>query len=350
VVRAGSQRNATGWMICGAAAMVLSDLTTYSSLIFDPVIFALAVLTAGQRLDWSAARSRLTTLLAYAVTAVAILARVGGPKYSQGLAHTVLDRIDGTSTMASVVSQAWAWTGLIVVLAGVALVIGLICERGAAPKLLLATMLVAALIVPAEQARIHTLTSLDKHADLGAWFAAIAAGYAADRLIRTWRAPWSRALICVTGAAALYFPAVTGAAQSASLSQWPDAASFVTWLRPVADHSSGPMLIETPSIAEYYLSAGAQWKRWSSTFNITLPSGRDVEHSGKISYPGQPLTYRKFIERDYFSVIALDHGKASVLDQSIVRYIARNHDYRPEGIVPYGDRGYSVWVLTKAGR
>ena len=40
------------------------------------------------------------------------------------------------------------------------------------------------LLVPTEQARIHTYTSLSKHVDFGAWFAAIAAGYAADRAIR----------------------------------------------------------------------------------------------------------------------------------------------------------------------
>ena len=34
----------------------------------------------------------------------------------------------------------------------------------------------AGVLVPLEQARIHTLTSLNKHVDLGAWFAAVAAG------------------------------------------------------------------------------------------------------------------------------------------------------------------------------
>jgi uncharacterized membrane protein YjjB (DUF3815 family) len=45
----------------------------------------------------------------------------------------------------------------------------------------------AGVLVPLEQARIHTLTSLNKHVDLGAWFAAVAAGYAADLVIR-----WTR--------------------------------------------------------------------------------------------------------------------------------------------------------------
>ena len=42
---------------------------------------------------------------------------------------------------------------------------------------------IAAVLGPLEQASLHTTASLNKHVDLGAWFAAIAAGYAVDKLI-----------------------------------------------------------------------------------------------------------------------------------------------------------------------
>ena len=38
------------------------------------------------------------------------------------------------------------------------------------------------LLVPAEQIRVHTTTSLQKHVDYGAWFAVMAAGYAMSRV------------------------------------------------------------------------------------------------------------------------------------------------------------------------
>ena len=349
-VRAGQSRHATGWVLGAAAALALADITTYSSLIFDPVVFALAALSALERFGWPAARSRLTSLLAYLVTAFAILARLGGTWYFQGIAHTVLDRTSGTSSALAVLHQSWEWTGVIVVLAGLAAITGLVAERSRPMQLILVILLASALLVPAEQARIHTTTSLNKHADLGAWFAAIACGYAVSRLIAIGRPRLLQALACLAGAAALYFPAAAGVAQAAELSNWPNAAAFVTWLRPVADRRTGPMLVETPSISEYYVPAGIQWKRWSSTFNITLPDGHEVEHSGKIGYPGHPQTYRKYIAEGYFSIIALDHGSASALDHALIGYIAQNPHYKLAAVVPYGKHGYSVWLLTKAGK
>ncbi len=65
------------------------------------------------------------------------------------------------------------------------MIVGLLAERQRHQTALLAVLATAAFLALLEQARIHTLTSLDKHLDFGAWFAAMAAGYAADKLL-TW--------------------------------------------------------------------------------------------------------------------------------------------------------------------
>ena len=54
---------------------------------------------------------------------------------------------------------------------------------------------------------------------------------------------------------------------------WPNSSDFIAIFRGLAEHGTGRMLVEDPSIAEYYLPAGSQWQRWSSTRNIVLPSG-----------------------------------------------------------------------------
>ena len=81
------------------------------------------------------------------------------------------------------------------------------------PRAWLLTLLaVAALLVPAEQASLFTTASLNKHGAMGAWFAAIAAGYAVDRLIATSPAGTMR---MVTGGAcvvALALPLPSGPA------------------------------------------------------------------------------------------------------------------------------------------
>jgi 4-amino-4-deoxy-L-arabinose transferase-like glycosyltransferase len=347
VARASVSRQATGWMLAAAAALVLSNITAYSSMIFDPVLFALTALAPVKRFGLSVARTRLSSLLAYMVTLLTILAKIGGSWYVQGFDHTVLNRVAGTSTIAGVVRSSWSWIGFLLVLGCVGFVICLFAERYLAQKLIFLTLLIAGLLAPAEQARIHTLTSLDKHADVGAWFAAIAAGYGVSKLISYVRPHLLRTAAYATCALALCFPLYAGAAQASALTDWPDAAALVTRLGPVIASHPGAVLIETPSILEYYLSAGAQWKRWSSTYNITLPTGKVVEHSGKVGYPGHPQTYRKYIQEGYFSVIALNHGLANSLDRLLIEYIAANHNYRPEAVIPYGKSGYTVWVLTR---
>ena len=146
---------------------------------------------------------------------------------------------------------------------------------GARRRWLLAILTIAAILGPLEQARLHTTASLDKHVGLGAWFAAIAAGYAVDRFI----AAASLGQLCPgvhlrSLRVALVFPVALGASQSREFStDWANATGFIAVMRPLVDNSTGRLLVEDPSIAEYYLPAGSQWQRWSSTRNIVLPTG-----------------------------------------------------------------------------
>ncbi len=73
-------------------------------------------------------------------------------------------------------ADAWSWTAVVLVPAVVAAVVCAVRRRWP-QALLLAVLALSALLAPADQARIQTTTSLNKHVDFGAWFAAIAAGY-----------------------------------------------------------------------------------------------------------------------------------------------------------------------------
>ena len=103
---------------------------------------------------------------------------------------------------------------------------------------------------------------------------------------------------------ALVFPAGVAFSQSWSLfTNWANASSFIAIFRPLADHGAGPMLVEDPSIAEYYLPAGAQWQRWSSTRNIVLTGGTTGNPApaagltGRASPAPTPGTSRRAISR-----------------------------------------------------
>ena len=219
-------------------------------------------------------------------------------------------------------------------------VIGWLSQSGRARAWLLTLLAAAALLVPAEQASLHTTASLNKHGAMGAWFAAIAAGYAVDRLIATAPAGTMR---LVTGGAcvvALCFPVTLGASQSWMFAtSWPNSSAFIAIFRPLADHGTGRMLVEDPSIAEYYLASGSQWERWSSTRNIVSrsgsPTGGPSTKAGIVG-AGNAGTFAMYVQEGYFSIIALNFADTTALDESIAADIHRNRHYHAVQVVPYG--------------
>ena len=193
---------------------------------------------------------------------------------------------------------------------------------------------------PLEQAHLHTVAALDQHVGLGAWFAAIAAGYTVDRLTEASPPGRGRAVTCGACVIALTFPAALGITQSRSFSSsWPNATSFISIFTPLADHSTGPLLVEDPSVAEYYARAGARWQRWSSTRNITRPAGISTggpAASASVTSAGNAPVYASYIAEGYFSLVALNYTDTTGLDRQITADLRRNHHYHIIQVVPYG--------------
>jgi hypothetical protein len=340
VVRAGERQDATGWMIAAGTALALANATAYSSALFDLVVLLIAVVTAIPRPGIKLAAARAATLLAIVAVILTPALLLGGSRYLHGINVTTLQRASGTDSPLTVISHFWSWTGIILIAAFCGAVIGWVSQPGRPRAWLLTLLAAAALLVPAEQASLYTTASLNKHGAMGAWFAAIAAGYAVDRLIATSPAGTTRV---VTGGAcvlALCFPVTLGASQSRMFAtSWPDSSAFVAILRPLADNSTGRMLVEDPSIAEYYLASGSQWQRWSSTRNIVLPSGAPTggpSAKGGIVGAGNAGTFAMYIQEGYFSLIALNFADTTSLDESIVADIRRNRHYHAIQVVPYG--------------
>jgi hypothetical protein len=347
VVRAGDRADATAWMAGAGAALALANATAYASALLDPVVVLLALLTALPRLGGRAAAIRALTLLA--VTAVLVTAGVliGGSRYTTGILGTTLARVGGTDAPGTIAGDAAAWIGIVTVVALCGVAISAARREPAARTWLLALLAAAAVIVPAEQARLHTTASLAKHVTVGAWFAAIAAGYAADWLVAA--APAGRLRVLTGGAAvvALVFPLSLGAAQSHALATaWPSSYSLRAILGPLASRVGGRLLVEDPSIAEYYLPAGRDWKRWSSTRNITLPSGASTGGPAPragVTGDGNAGVFAEFVTEGYFRVIALNFADTTALDRKIAAEVKRNHLYHLVQVIPYGTGTYVIW-------
>src|SRR6185437_488572 len=338
VVRAGDGEG-TGWMVAAGTALAMANATAYASAVFDPVVLALALLTG-----WPAGRRLAARRCAILLVVVAVLETAGllggGSAYLAGVRQTTLARAAGPDSPLSVLSAAWSWTGLILVLAICGVIVSLAARPNWPRTLLLAVLAAAAVLGPLEQARLHTFASLNKHVGLGAWFAAIAAGYAVDRFVAAAPAGRSQAVTCGACVVALAFPAAVGASQSWVFStDWPNASSFIAILRPLADHGSGHLLVEDPSIARYYLPAGAQWQRWSSTRNIVLPSGANTGGPAStvgVTGDGNAGVFAEFITRGYFSLVALNFADTTALDRRLGVQLHHDPRYRIADVVPYG--------------
>ena len=342
-VRTGASREFTRWTLLGAAAMVTANAAAYSSAIFDPVIVAVALLAAWPRPTVKVAMMRAASLGAYAVSGLILLATAAGGLYSTGIGQTVLSRSSGDDPLPVVLAQAAGCTAAVVIVAVAGTVFGLAAQGPHSRRTLVAVLTAAALLVPVEQARIHTTVSLDKHVDFGAWLASIAAGYALAKLTRLPGSAKMRAAACVACGGVAVLLAVPAYAQAQGLYGWANSAQFAAVFRPLAEHSTGPMLVETPSPARYYLGDAIPWQRWSSTWAVTTPSGKSIGMQPGVDAPGVARVYVRLITHGFFTLVALNADATPGLDQEIIDAITRSHGYRLVSRIPYGASSYVIW-------
>jgi hypothetical protein len=355
VISAANDSDAAGRMVIAGIVLALANATAYSSALFDPVVVLLVPLTAFPKPGRRVAFRRIWIFVVVLVTPLLLALLIGGSSYVGGIERTTLARVPGAASPQTVLADSWSWSGLIVVVAVCAVVVSGLDRQGRVRTWLLAILTLAAVLGPLDQARLDTVASLNKHVGLGAWFAAIAAGYAVDWFVAAAPSGRNRALTCGACVVALAFPISLGASQSWAFStSWANSTSFIAILRPLVNNSSGHLLIEDPSIAEYYLHAGSDWERFSSTRNIVLPSGASSggpSQSAGVVGPGNAGTYTTKIAQHYFSLVALNFADTTSLDLTIAADLRRNSRYRKIEVVPYGIEippiGQGTYVIWK---
>jgi hypothetical protein len=303
-----------------ALALAVADATKYATVLYTPVVLAVVALGVWRQRGGRAAVGALAVTLCSWLALVAAAIAAGGRDYWRGLTSTTLARPVSDIATTTVLRSAYIWTSLIVVLAvfGVALAL----RENLPVKLLLAGLAGAALLAPAAQAALHTTIGLQKHVVFGAWFAAIAAGYAMARLSRVDPGfGWAPVMALPIAAATLF----GSMGQAASLYRaWPDSAGAVSVLRSAIRAYPGHYLAEDYDVEAYYLRGQAPWPRWSSTYYF--------RYGG--TPPGAP-SYAAAVHGHYFSLVILDFGDTAATDTEIAA------DMQATG-------GY--YVLARAGR
>lgn len=311
-------------------ALAMADAAKYAAALFDPVVIGTAVLASWRFGGRNAAIRAALILPSTAAVLIAMALHAGGSAYWHGITVTTLARPENTAPMPGVLFISGKWIGAVIFLA--------VCGAFAATwsedrrTWLYAWLLaVAGCLAPAEQARIHTLTSLYKHVGYGAWFACVVAGYALaslPRAVPVSKTEQARRVAIVTMALA----SVSGVFYAgAHFNVWPNTTRYVATLRPLLASSRGRVLVDDASIPEYYLGIYSDIGRLnnSSYFAYTDPvTGK------RLTQP--PAAYADAIEHRYFSLISLTYSNsATVYDPGIVQDISRYGGYRLVSSISY---------------
>ena len=242
---------ARGWLsepllITAALAMTLADATKYASALWDPVIIILAM-TLSRHGGWLRAVARGLRLTLYLVLILSTAVLIAGHAYWKGITFTTLTRASSTASAHVVVGRAYDWIGAVFLLAMLGMAFS--SMRPWRDRVTCMTLTLAVILAPLEQARIGTLTSLQKHVDFGAWFGAIVAGYA-----MAWMADYNRRKGWRLAAVALPFVLIVGLFQSSAMFRaWPDMSSAMPVTATVALHNPGKCLASENEVISYYL-------------------------------------------------------------------------------------------------
>ena len=332
--------------LLAALPIALAVATKYAAGLFVPTIVALSALAA-----WPyRGRKALIPPVALGAAVAALLGGalyLAGPAYLTGVRFTTTARAAGTTATSLLLRDSLMWGGLpfaLAVIGAVAYALRPRTEPGeliAPPggrlwRITLGVVLTGtALLAPADQIHIHTLTSLQKHIGFGLFFAAPLAGVGLARIVGD---HFRRAQvgIAIWGAAL-----VIGMTQANDLfTAWPDSNGLVSvmshYLQPGAHY-----LVEVDEVPIYYLRShqDAQPSQFTSTYFISYTDRQGQTLGGNAGFAAS-------IKADYFKVVAYSGQVTPAVDDILARALRSNPDYRLAKSITDGNGTvlYYVWV------
>ncbi len=330
--------------------LVLAALTKYAALLYAPTVIALAVLAAvPERGRWRSLVRGLLVVVAAAGCGYGLV-RLAGQAFVVGLKSTTTARQAGTDATGLLVRSSVEYGGAVFLVAiiGAVLLVRAHSARtgehggGRPGRLALGLLLTGtALLAPAYQIHLHTLTSLHKHVGYGLFFAAPMAGYALSRLLGS-RLHDPRRLGMALAACLVI--AGLGIQQSAELfRQWPNASGLVQVLRTQVRPTTGRYLVEESEVTRYYLRDLVQPYQWSGTYYFEY-TNKKGQH-----FVGVPA-YQAAIADRYFDLVVLRYGPTAALDRQIDADLTAGHGYQLIAKVQADSSyGTSTWFVWRSG-
>jgi 4-amino-4-deoxy-L-arabinose transferase-like glycosyltransferase len=305
-------RTRTALLVATGIILAASNATKYATALFAPVVLAIVSMAVWRRCRGAAWLAALLAMICSWLTLTGVAIVAGGRDYWRGITASTLARPQADVPVTAVLRSAYIWTSLILLLAVLGAVLAARAEgRG---KLLPAVLTAAVLLAPAGQAILHTTVGLHKHVVFGAWFAAIAGGYAMARLSRVDPGHGWAAVMALPIAASTLFGSLGQA--SGLYKVWPNAADVVGVLSSAVRSHPGNYLAEDYDVEAYYLRVQVPWPRWSNTYFFRYQGVP----------PGAP-SYAAAISRHFFSLVILDFGDTAATDMQLIADMRRAGGY-----------------------
>jgi beta-glucanase (GH16 family) len=331
VIRASQTQDLRhGEMMLATAGFVLAlaDATKYAVALWDPVIIALAIALYAD--NWRQRTKRAARLIIYTAVPILLALLAGGLSYITGVMSTTLTRqvaVGQTTGVLVVLHESFDWIWPVIILAVVAVIISFTDTKNT--RVLCGIFAAATLLSPLHQAQIGTNISLNKHVDFGAWFGAIAVGYAVMRVTQACRGR-SRVIMSSAIAACAIIVVIVGTTgitltRSFMSDGWPNISSAVTEVQSLLHTRQCPCLLMSSEIMDYYLAGEIPVGKEQT--EITTPFYFEYQKPGTTTQLTGTVAYVAAIEDHYFSVIEDDFYDAPQLSQAVDQAIAHTPGY-----------------------
>jgi len=359
------------WLLLVPLALLAANAAKYMTLLFDPVIIGMAALQAA---GWRNAMRRAIALAASTVALLGVVAALGGGAYVQGILYTTVNRHSRDvaftgrfPTSHIILHESWAWIGIILALALLAVVLALIQRVPAQRVALLGLLFLAGVLVTLEALHLHSDESMHQHDTFSAWLAAIPAGYAVAAAISYLK--FSRVLAAVAvlaclAAAVPYWSANIVIAQNnyEGCGGCHPGAVVISpgYARMVLPYlHAGRLLVGFESFALTYDSGlNVPWFRLFDDIYLKYPiPGRGGDSHGQrrgpvcfriqphCMYLEGPAAYRAAIRAHWFSFVSLYKGH---IDASVDRVITQTVEHTPGYVVLTRSGEAPTWIYATA--
>jgi 4-amino-4-deoxy-L-arabinose transferase-like glycosyltransferase len=327
------------WLPACAAMLAAANATKYATLAWDPVVIGIIVLHS-----WDEAAKQAIGRAASVAATVAVLdlglLTYGGSAYARGVVVTTIFRSihwGAPSSAASVLARAFALTGTLLLPAMAGVAVSLLNRRPPTMTMFLGLLVLAAVLAPIEQARIHQLGSLDKNMAYGLPYAAIAAGYALGAGWNWLAHRGSLSELAATAGVAIVVLAVLLSGRFAKVQfrgqGIASASQVVTAIRD--SYRPGTLILSDGAsrVEQYYLPAIPP-SAWMRAYTHTAQQKTRIADQ---------------IRSCLVSVVVLrmnGRGHDQPYDPAIVRLLDQTDSYQLAAVAAYGGYRTAVWKMS----